>query len=47
VVGSAADVLPGYRQALLAVVAVCAVALVLSVALRGRVVAGREPAGGT
>lgn len=47
VVGSAADVLPGYRQALLAVVAVCAVALVLSIALRGRVVAGREPAGGT
>ncbi len=47
VVGSAADVLPGYRQALLAVVAACAVALVLSVALRGRVMAGREPAGGT
>jgi MFS family permease len=46
VVGSAADALPGYRQALLAVVAVCALALVLSVALRGRVMA-REPAGGT
>jgi MFS family permease len=47
IVGSAVDVLPGYRQALLAVGAMCAVALVLSVALRGRVMAGREPAGGT
>jgi len=47
IVGSATDVLPGYRQALLAVGAVCAVALVLSVALRGRVMAGHEPAGGT
>jgi MFS family permease len=47
VVGSAADALPGYRQALLAVAAVCVVALVLSVALRGRVMPGREPAGGT
>jgi MFS family permease len=45
VVGSARDVLPGYRQSLLAVAVACALALVLSVALRGRVVAGREPLG--
>ncbi|HVY64851.1 MAG TPA: MFS transporter, partial [Gammaproteobacteria bacterium] len=37
VVGSAADALGGYRHALLAVSAVCALALLLSVALRGRV----------
>jgi MFS family permease len=46
IVGSATDVLPGYRQALLVVAALCSVALMLSVALRGRVMAGREPAGG-
>ncbi len=37
VVGSAADSLGGYRQALLVVAAACGVALVLSLALRGRV----------
>ena len=37
VVGSAADELGGYRQALLAVAAACGVALMLSAALRGRV----------
>jgi MFS family permease len=46
VVGSAADALPGYRQSLLVVAVACAVALVLSIALRGRVMA-REPVGGT
>lgn len=37
VMGSASDALPGYRQALLAVAAACALALVLSASLRGRV----------
>ena len=37
------DALPGYRQSLLAVAAACAVALVLSAALRGRVMTRREP----
>ena len=41
VVGSASQALQGYRHALLAVAAACALALVLSVALRGRVT--REP----
>jgi MFS family permease len=45
VVGSASDALPGYRQSLLTVAIVCALALVLSVALRGRVMAHREPIG--
>jgi len=45
VVGSAGDALPGYRQSLLTVAIVCALALVLSVALRGRVMAHREPIG--
>ena len=44
VVGSAAEALSGYRHSLLAVAAVCGLALVLSAALRGRVVARREPA---
>jgi MFS family permease len=47
VVGSAADALPGYRQSLLTVAVACALALVLSMALRGRVMARREPVGGT
>jgi MFS family permease len=42
VVGSASDALPGYRQALLTVAVGCALALVLSVALRGRVMSRRE-----
>jgi MFS family permease len=41
-VGSASDALPGYRLSLLAVAVVCAAALVLTVALRGRVMARRE-----
>ena len=41
VVGSASHALQGYRDALLAVAAACALALVLSAALRGRV--RREP----
>ena len=41
VVGSASQALQGYRHGLLAVAAACALALVLSVALRGRV--SREP----
>jgi MFS family permease len=41
VVGSASHALPGYRHALLAVAAACALALVLSASLRGRVT--REP----
>lgn len=45
VVGSASDALPGYRQALMAVALACALALVLSPALRGRVVGRREPVG--
>lgn len=45
VVGSSSDVLPGYRQALLAVAGACALALVLSAALRGRVMGRREPLG--
>jgi MFS family permease len=47
VVGSAVDALPGYRQSLLTVAVACALALVLSMALRGRVMARREPVGGT
>jgi MFS family permease len=46
VVGSASAALPGYRQSLLAVAAACLLALVLSAALRGRVVGRREPLGG-
>jgi MFS family permease len=46
VVGSASDALPGYRQSLLTVAVACGFALVLSVALRGRVMARREPLGG-
>ncbi len=45
VVGSASDALPGYRQALLAVAVACSLALVLSAALRGRVLTRREPLG--
>ena len=45
VVGSASDALPGYRQSLLAVAAACGLALVLSAALRGRVMTRREPLG--
>jgi MFS family permease len=44
-VGSASEALPGYRQSLLTVAAACALALVLSAALRGRVVGRREPLG--
>lgn len=40
IVGSAAQALGGYRQSLLAVAAVCAFALLLSAALRGRVTPG-------
>jgi MFS family permease len=47
VVGSAPDALPGYRHSLLSVAAACALALVLSVALRGRVMSRREPVGET
>jgi MFS family permease len=43
IVGSAREALPGYRQSLLAVAAACALALVLSLALRGRVMRRREP----
>ena len=46
VVGSASDALPGYRHSLLTFAAACALALMLSVALRGRVLARREPLGG-
>jgi predicted MFS family arabinose efflux permease len=45
VVGSASDALPGYRQALLTAAVVCALALVLSVALRGRVMGRRARVG--
>ncbi len=45
VVGSASAALPGYRQSLLAVAAACALALVLSAALRGRVMGRRGPLG--
>ncbi len=44
VVGSASEALPGYRQSLLTVAIACGVALVLSMALRGRVMA-RETVG--
>jgi MFS family permease len=44
VVGSASDALPGYRHAMLTVAVACGVALVLSAALRGRVM-GRETVG--
>jgi MFS family permease len=46
VVGSASDALPGYRQSLLAVAAACALALMLSASLRGRVMRRGEPLGG-
>lgn len=45
VVGSARDALPGYRHSLFAVAVACAAALVLSAALRGRVMTRREPLG--
>jgi MFS family permease len=45
VVGSAADALPGYRQSLLTFAVACGLALVLSVALRGRVLGRRAPLG--
>jgi MFS family permease len=45
VVGSASEVLRGYRHSLLAVAFACGLALVLSLALRGRVMARREPVG--
>jgi hypothetical protein len=41
VVGSSASELGGYRHALLTLAVACAVALMLSAALRGRVSAGR------
>jgi MFS family permease len=45
VVGSASESLPGYRSSLLTVAVACGVALVLSAALRGRVMTRREPVG--
>ena len=45
VVGSARDALPGYRHSLLTVAVACGLALVLSVALRGRVITRGEPLG--
>jgi MFS family permease len=45
-VGSASDALPGYRHSLLTFAVACALALMLSVALRGRVLGRREPLGG-
>jgi MFS family permease len=45
IVGSASDALPGYRHSLLTVAVACALALMLSAALRGRVIARREPVG--
>jgi MFS family permease len=45
IVGSASDALPGYRHSLLTVAVACALALMLSGALRGRVMARREPVG--
>jgi len=45
VVGSASEALPGYRQSLLTVAVACGLALVLSVALRGRVTGRRESVG--
>jgi MFS family permease len=45
VVGSAREALLGYRHSLLTVGAACAVALVLSAALRGRVMGRRESVG--
>src|SRR5688572_11515722 len=45
VMGSATDALPGYRHALLTVAAACALALVLSASLRGRVMGSRDPLG--
>jgi MFS family permease len=42
IVGSASDALPGYRLSLLGVGIACGLALVLSAALRGRVMARRE-----
>jgi MFS family permease len=41
IVGSSATEIGGYRHALLTLAGGCAVALVLSAALRGRVAAGR------
>jgi hypothetical protein len=45
VVGSASEALPGYRHSLLTVAVACGVALVLSAALRGRVMGRRETVG--
>jgi MFS family permease len=45
VVGSATEILPGYRQSLLTVAAACGLALMLTVVLQGRVVRRREPLG--
>jgi hypothetical protein len=45
IVGSASDALPGYRHSLLTVAVACVLALMLSAALRGRVMARREPVG--
>jgi EmrB/QacA subfamily drug resistance transporter len=45
IVGSSASELAGYRRALLTLAVACAVALVLSAALRGRVAAGRTAGG--
>lgn len=45
IVGSAAEAVPGYRYSLLTFAAACALALMLSVALRGRVLSRREPLG--
>jgi MFS family permease len=42
IVGSATQALGGYRQSLLAVAGVCAIALLLSAALRGRVAQGGD-----
>jgi MFS family permease len=46
IVGSAGQALPGYRQSMLTLAGVCAVALVLTAALRGRVMGRRETVGG-
>lgn len=47
IVGSASAALPGYRQSLLTVAFACAGALMLSAALRGRVMGRREAGGET
>jgi MFS family permease len=46
IVGSAGQALLGYRQSMLTLAGVCAVALVLTAALRGRVMGRRETVGG-